>query len=213
MIGKKLKELIKLRNIKQIKLAKYMGISPSRLSNYLSDKREPNIELLAKMARYLSADLNFFTDISFPARKGAAHSVSDDNAAADSVLTTGTVNVPHMLINSKKRATKTKVAAINKLFLRGVKNPAANAAVFEVTTGIGGDNFRQGDYILAAKCNSIKVNNNTLVFETGRNGRAYRCFEDRNRYLLLAEDTKEIKTVTKTALSAYYAILWIMSKP
>ncbi len=222
MIGKKLKELIKLRNIKQIKLAKYVGISPSRLSNYLSDKREPDIEMLAKMARYLSVDLNYFTDVRFPAKKDAAYPVTipEDSVAMEGAVayvttddSAGTVDVPFMSINSKKRAAKTKVVSVSRLFLGGVKDPAANATMFEVTTGIGGDNFRQGDYILAARYNSVKVNNGALVFETGRNGKAYRYLEDKGKYLLLAEDTKEIETVSKDDLSAYYTILWVISRP
>jgi transcriptional regulator with XRE-family HTH domain len=59
-IGKKLKELLKLRNIKQIELAEAVGISPARLSSYLADKREPSLDMLVKIAEYLGVDVKHF---------------------------------------------------------------------------------------------------------------------------------------------------------
>ncbi len=223
MIGKKLKELIKVRNIKQIKLAKYVGISPSRLSNYLSDKREPDLEMLAKMAKYLNVDLNYFTDVRFPVKKDTSYvtTFEDDSLLAESaaviesdVSLDDVLEVPFLSINSKKRALKNKTLPIPKILLEDIDNPEENAILFEVTTGIGGDTFRQGDYIMAARFSSISAKNGSLVFESGRNGKVYRFFDDGNIKLLLTEDTKDIHNIPDEAeLSKYYVIVWVIKKP
>ena len=59
-IGKKLQELLKIQEISEIDLAKHLGISPTRLSDYLNDTREPSFEMLNKAANYLSVSLNYF---------------------------------------------------------------------------------------------------------------------------------------------------------
>ena len=61
-IGKKLTELLKSQGIEEIELAQHLGISPERLSNYLDDKREPEINMLNKAAKYLSVSLDYFVD-------------------------------------------------------------------------------------------------------------------------------------------------------
>lgn len=61
MIGKKLRKMLYKRKKTVTGFAREMDISPSRLSNYLSDKREPTLEMLAKMARALDTDLNYFS--------------------------------------------------------------------------------------------------------------------------------------------------------
>ena len=223
MIGKKLKELIKMRNIKQIKLAKYVGISPSRLSNYLSDKREPDLEMLAKMAKYLNVDLNYFTDVRFPSKKEATYAMAAAEGAvlAESPVSSlsdifgeDLVEVPFLSINSKKRALKSKTMPVPKTFLEDVENPEESAMFFEVTTGIGGDNFKQGDFILAARFGSFPVKSGSLVFESGRNGKAYRYLEDGNLRVLLTEDTKDIFNIPEEAdLSKYYVIVWVLKRP
>lgn len=63
LIGKEIKRLLTNNQIKQITFAKAMNISPSRLSNYLSGKREPDLKLLMKMAYALGTDLNHFRDL------------------------------------------------------------------------------------------------------------------------------------------------------
>ena len=65
MIGKKLKELLYESGKRQVDLARHLGISPSRLSNYLSDKREPDFEMLTEMAYFLGVDLNYFSSKNF----------------------------------------------------------------------------------------------------------------------------------------------------
>jgi transcriptional regulator with XRE-family HTH domain len=60
MIGEKLRRLIKRKGIKQVEVCRAVGLSPSRLSNYLSGSREPDLETLSKIARFLEVKLDYF---------------------------------------------------------------------------------------------------------------------------------------------------------
>ncbi|MDR2869872.1 MAG: helix-turn-helix domain-containing protein [Deferribacteraceae bacterium] len=82
MIGKKLKDLLKARDIEQIQLARAVGISPSRLANYLSDKREPDLDMLTRMAKFLGVDVNYFADMN-----AVTYHVTKEVIATDSAKT------------------------------------------------------------------------------------------------------------------------------
>lgn len=60
MIGEKLRRLIKRKGIKQVEVCRAVGLSPSRLSNYLSGSREPDLETLSRIARFLEVKLDYF---------------------------------------------------------------------------------------------------------------------------------------------------------
>lgn len=60
-IGKKLAQLMYSHNVKEMVLAKHLGISPTRLNNYINDKSTPNMDLLANIASYFSVELSYFT--------------------------------------------------------------------------------------------------------------------------------------------------------
>lgn len=60
MLGNKIRKLIKKKGIKQIDVCRAVGLSPSRLSNYLSGSREPDLETLSRLARFLEVKLDYF---------------------------------------------------------------------------------------------------------------------------------------------------------
>ena len=60
LIGTKIKTLLRLRGKKQVELCNAIGISPSRLSNYISGSREPDLETLSKIANHLGKPLDYF---------------------------------------------------------------------------------------------------------------------------------------------------------
>lgn len=60
MLGKKIRKLIKRKGIKQVDVCRAVGLSPSRLSNYLSGSREPDLETLSRIARFLEVKLDYF---------------------------------------------------------------------------------------------------------------------------------------------------------
>lgn len=60
MLGNKIRKLIKRKGIKQVDVCRAVGLSPSRLSNYLSGSREPDLETLSRIARFLEVKLDYF---------------------------------------------------------------------------------------------------------------------------------------------------------
>jgi transcriptional regulator with XRE-family HTH domain len=60
MLGDKIRKLIKRKGIKQVDVCRAVGLSPSRLSNYLSGSREPDLETLSRIARFLEVKLDYF---------------------------------------------------------------------------------------------------------------------------------------------------------
>jgi len=60
MLGDKIRKLIKRKGIKQVDVCRAVGLSPSRLSNYLSGSREPDLETLSRIAKFLEVKLDYF---------------------------------------------------------------------------------------------------------------------------------------------------------
>lgn len=103
MIGKKLKVLLKQTGKRQIDLARHLGISASRLSNYLSDKREPDFQMLSEMAYFLGVDLNYFSNKNFKKkRKDDIFEIAEDvmfMAAKEKAL----LKLPFHLLMAKRK--------------------------------------------------------------------------------------------------------------
>lgn len=59
MIGHKLKELREERGLKQDELAKSLSVSPSAIGMYEINKREPNNELIIKMANFFDVSVDY----------------------------------------------------------------------------------------------------------------------------------------------------------
>lgn len=57
--GRKLKGLIEERNITQKELATQLNISPSTISSYVQNTREPDFETLRKIACYFETTIDY----------------------------------------------------------------------------------------------------------------------------------------------------------
>lgn len=64
--SERMRTLIKEKGMKQIDVCKAVGLSPSRLSNYLSGNRMPSIEILSNFSAYLGVSLDYFNTIPNP---------------------------------------------------------------------------------------------------------------------------------------------------
>ena len=220
MIGKKLKYLLKSTKKKQIDLAKYLGISPSRLSNYLSDKREPDLDMLAEMAKYLNVDLNYFSNIDFFAKKSdkkaaaASISVNEVGAPYGSGDTDKIIRVPIAPINAKKRGINTATVGISAIFLKGIKEPEKNVSVFEVNSYISSTIAGEFDFLVCVKSTEISLENGDLLFENGRNTKFFRYYKTGKMIVLVNEDdTKEHLVLSEDDdLGCYNKLLWVIKK-
>ncbi len=220
MIGKKLKYLIKSTKHKQIDLAKYLGISPSRLSNYLSDKREPDFAMLAQMVKFLGSDLNTLSGVDFGEAKAYPEPESDGAAVHDSAAPYGgdlpddIIYVHKLPINAKKRGINSVMLPVSLALFDKVKEPEKNAAVFQVNCSVPDGIAEENDYMICAKCSSTVVSNGSRVFENGRNAKFFRFYKDKDFYILVNEDNNKehVRLESEDDLNNYYKILWVVKK-
>jgi transcriptional regulator with XRE-family HTH domain len=60
--GDKLKEILEEKNISQKELASTLNIAPTTLSGYITNKRQPDFELVKKIAFTLNVSTDFLLD-------------------------------------------------------------------------------------------------------------------------------------------------------
>jgi len=76
MIGKRLKLLREEMGLKQIDIAEMLGVSRTTYTQYETEKREPNLATVAKLAEIYNTSVDFIlgkTDIRTPIETIAAH--------------------------------------------------------------------------------------------------------------------------------------------
>lgn len=214
MIGKKLKELLYESGRRQVDLARHLGISPSRLSNYLSDKREPDFEMLTEMAYFLGVDLNYFSSKNFKKkRKDDIFEVSEDGYTYGNERES-IVNVAIAPVNGKKKGITTTTIPVSGLFLLGTKNPEENVTVFEVNSEVPTFIAKDNDYFICVKCAATQLNDGDMIFENGRNMKFYRFYRDKEFVLLVnMENGKDhVRVTSMSELQGFHKVLWLMKK-
>lgn len=61
-LGDKLKIVLREKNITQKELAKTLNIAPTTLNGYISNKRQPDLETVRKIAIYLGVTTDYLLD-------------------------------------------------------------------------------------------------------------------------------------------------------
>lgn len=61
ILGEKMRGVIEASGSKSSEAARQLGMTPSRLSNYLQGYREPDLETLSKFAVYYGVSLDYFS--------------------------------------------------------------------------------------------------------------------------------------------------------
>ncbi len=214
MIGKKLKMLLKQSGKRQIDLARHLGISASRLSNYLSDKREPDFQMLSEMAYFLGVDLNYFSNKNFKKkRKNDIVERTDDSYIYDNE-TESIINVAISPVNGKKKGITTNTIPISSVFLSDIKNPEENVTVYEVNSEVPDFIAGNNDYFICVKCSAISLNNGDMIFENGRNMKFYHFYKEDDFIILInMENNKEhLKVTSIHDLDDFHKVLWLMKK-
>lgn len=214
MIGKKLKSLLKSTGKRQIDLARHLGISPSRLSNYLSDKREPDFQMLTEMAYFLGVDLNYFAEKNFKKkRKDEIFEVAEEGYVYGNERES-TVKVAIAPVNGKKKGINTLTIPISGLFLLGTKNPEENVTVFEVNTEVPSFIAADNDYFICVKCSATPLNDGDMIFENGRNMKFYRFYRDKEFVILInMENNREhVRVTSLNELEGFHKVLWLIKK-
>lgn len=62
--GKRLEFLLELKDIQKKQLAEELNVSPTAVSNYINDNRKPDLNILAKIAKFLNVNSDFLLMIS-----------------------------------------------------------------------------------------------------------------------------------------------------
>ena len=57
--GKRLEFLLDLKDIQKKQLAEELNVSPTAISNYINDNRKPDLNILAKIAKFLNVNTDF----------------------------------------------------------------------------------------------------------------------------------------------------------
>lgn len=209
MIGKKIKDLLIVTNKKQIELANYLNISASRLSNYLSDKREPDIQMLVEMAMFFGVDLNYFSGREFKTNESITSkkiNFDDENNEF--------IKIPIIQLCSKKKAVNKNKFSLPKIFLQGIRNSEENVTIFYITTDNISSNINAGDYIVGVKISAVPLKNADLVIEKGRNARLYRYYRDEHGIILIdVNDNKHyVRFESNDEIEDFYKVLWVFNK-
>lgn len=59
IVGKRIKELMRIDNINQTTLAKNIGVKQNTISSWVLNKKEPNITSLWLLADYFDVDIDY----------------------------------------------------------------------------------------------------------------------------------------------------------
>lgn len=81
MIGKRLKHLREEMGLRQIDIAEMLGVSRTTYTQYETEKSEPDLATVAKLAEIYNTSVDFIlgkTDIRTPIETIAAHHEGDD---------------------------------------------------------------------------------------------------------------------------------------
>lgn len=64
MFGDRLKDILDAKEITQKELAAKLNIAPTTLNGYITNKRQPNLELIKKIAEILGVSTDYLLDCS-----------------------------------------------------------------------------------------------------------------------------------------------------
>lgn len=210
-IGARLRYILKIKGIKHKDLAEYLGISASRLSNYMNDKREPDFNTLVRIAAYIKEPLDTFakTMAGYPEVSASAAMVAESGSSYGS----GSVALPLQELNAKRKSPSSKTITLGASFFGDLEEPRKNAAVFEATSRFPEYGIEEGDYLICASCKTSAPVNGDILLKNGRYPGFYRYHEvDKIRMLLDAVNVKNIVVKNQTDLYPYYKILFTMKK-
>ncbi|MBQ3033819.1 MAG: helix-turn-helix transcriptional regulator [Deferribacterales bacterium] len=220
MLGKRLRKFIRNLKVKQVELAEHLGISPSRLSNYLSDKREPDFVMLIEMVKYLGTDLNTLAGVEFTGipeckrAKGAVATVREELDVYKTSDSSDTVQVVLQPINAKKCGINVNYVPVNNSLLTDVDEPEKNVSVFHINSSVSYSITGENDYVICAKCFATDLSSGDTVFENGRMPKFFKYYEgDENAMLVNVDNDKEhVFVPNQEILDNYYKVLWMVKK-
>lgn len=219
MISSKLKSLITSRVIVQKDMAVALGISPSRLSNYITGKREPSHMMLIMIAKYLQIDVNYFTHNGFDKsylddavvsfseayKLRTPHSiVSEKNENED------TISIPLQDMSGKKTDIPYRKISFPTVLFHGVDDILALKA-FICKADNFFDSLRKDDLIISIRCDATKLENFDKIIIHGRYSKVFYYFQEEKMKLLIdRKSPKDNIKINDDDLSEYFKVLFVV---
>ncbi len=211
-IGKRLRYILKIKAIKHKDLADYLGISASRLSNYMNDKREPDFNTLVRIASYIREPLDTFADTGsgYPEPAPEWKSVCEKPEKYDK---SGGLTLPLQELYAKRKSPSQKKVVLGESFFEGIPEPEKNGAVFVSQAKFPDYGIGEGDFIICAGCAAAKPQSGDKILKNGRYPSLYRYHESGGiRALLDSHEAKNIILKSPEEINSYYKIFFIMKK-
>ena len=219
MISSKLKSLIASRNIVQKDMAVALGISPSRLSNYITGKREPSHMMLIMIAKYLQIDVNYFTHNGFNKSylDGNVSSLGDaykQEAPFSTICerndNNDTISIPLQSMSGKKTDIPYRKMSFPTVLFNGIEEISA-LKVFICAADNFFDSLKKDDLIIAVRSDATKLENFDKIIIHGRYSKVFYYFQEEQMKLLI--DRKSPKNnikITDDDLSEYFKVLFVV---
>ncbi len=219
MISSKLKSLIISRDIVQKDMAEALGISPSRLSNYITGKREPSHMMLIMVAKYLQIDVNYFT------HDGSSQSYLDRDVTG---LNEGyqfstpfstmcevsenedILSIPLLSMSGKKTDIPYRKISFPTVLFSGIKDKLALKA-FICTADNFFDSLKKDDLIISVRCDATKLENFDKIITHGRYSKVFYYFQEEKMKLLIdRKSPKNNVKINDDDLSEYFKVLFVV---
>ncbi len=86
MIGDKIKELRKSKKITQLELANTLGISAAAVGMYEQNRREPNYDLIKRLAEIFSVSVDYLIGYEEKLNSNVSYKTNDINSLVDDFL-------------------------------------------------------------------------------------------------------------------------------
>lgn len=217
-LSKILQELIAKHDCKRIELAKYLKISPARLSNYVSGKRTPDISTIVNICMFYGIDINTFLGVTFSGTPHYKNLKEKEDYVNEEEIAFNKRHeiymIPIIPIDGKRRELGASVIPVSKLFLPGVKDPEKNAVLFEVKDKFPEIIPKDVEYYVCTKCSSSKIENGDCVFENGRRIMFFTYYDTGISKFLVSDSDRKISIPIKdvSEIDQYYKVISSIGK-
>ncbi len=219
MISSKLKSLIASRNIVQKDMAIALGISPSRLSNYITGKREPSHMMLIMIAKYLQIDVNYFThngfNKSYLDNNTASLSEEYNHKASFATMcerneSDKTISIPLQSMSGKKTDIPYRKISFPSVLFDGIEDMSA-LRVFICAVDSFFDTLKKDDLIIAVRSDAVKLENFDKIIIHGRYSKVFYYFqEEKMKFLIDRKSPKNNIKISDDDLPEYFKVLFVL---
>jgi len=209
MVASKLQQVIQKKEIKQADIAKYFNISPSRLSNYISGKRDIKYHMLGRIAKYLGVDMNYFFEELF-----SPYSTDDIDRKiffiSEDKDNNGIIHIPFLNTFSKKNEIPYTSVPFAKSFLPNITDrEKENMLAINLDDDKSLDRVLENIIIICVHIDYTDLVTGNKIIEKGQSNRFFNYFEEGGIKLLVDHKfpKNNIRIDNNSDMSCFYKVL------